>query len=139
MWAGRAQSLPQAQVPKTSSAFAVPTLLLPPNACLPCWEISPRLTCTVSSAYGSGKLMKCAEGTKRSLFPPAAPRRRLIPPGPAASQPSEISAAINAAAEQGSSDSQSQQEIRSDFLWCRGQLTDWSPRQIYCHRLHPGL
>jgi len=98
--AERAQSLPQPQVPKVflpSSSHTPPAskclLTLLGNL------FSPRLTCTVSSAYGSDKLIKCAEHTKRSLFPPSAPCRRLIQTSAAASKASKISFAINTATE----------------------------------------
>lgn len=101
--AGRAQSLPQPQVPKLFS-LAVPTLTPPASKCLLTLLgnlFSPCLTCTVSSAYGSDKLIKCAERTKRSLFPPSTPRCRLIQTSAATSKASKISFAINTATERG--------------------------------------
>lgn len=100
--AGRAQSLPQPQAPKL--LFPCSSHTPPASKCLLTLLgnlFSPRLTCTVSSAYGSDKLIKCAERTKRSLFPPSAPCRRLIQTSAAASKASKISFAINAASERG--------------------------------------
>lgn len=102
LWAGWAQSPPQHQVSKLPLPCSSHTP--PASKCLLTLLgnlFSPRLTCTVSSAYGSDKLIKCAECTKRSLFPPSAPRRRLIQTSTAASKASKISCAINAATERG--------------------------------------
>lgn len=71
--AGRPQSLPQPQIPKLLPCSSHTP---PASKCLLTLLgnlFSPRLTCTVSSAYGSDKLIKCAEHTKRSLFPSSAP------------------------------------------------------------------
>lgn len=100
--AGRAQSLPQPQVPKVPLPCSSHT----PHAskCLLTLLgnlFSPRLTCTVSSAYGSDKLIKCAERTKRRLFPPSAPHCWLIQTSAAASKALKISFAINTATEHG--------------------------------------
>lgn len=96
--AGRAQSLPQLHIPKLPLPGSSHTP--PASKCLLTLLgnlFSPCLTCTVSSAYGSDKLIKCAERTKRSLFPPSAPHRRLIQTSATASKASKISFAINTA------------------------------------------
>lgn len=100
--AGRAQSFPQPQIPKLP--FPCSSHTPPVSKCLLTLLgnlFSPCLTCTVSSAYGSGKLIKCAEHTKRSLFPPPAPRRWLIQTSAAEAKACKISFAIDTAAERG--------------------------------------
>lgn len=98
----REQSLPQPQVPKLPLPCSSHTP--PASKCLLTLLgnlFSPRLTCTVSSAYGSDKLIKCAERTTRSPFPPSAPRRRLIQTSAAVSKAPKISLAINTVTERG--------------------------------------
>lgn len=102
-WSAYLQHLP---FPLTSPVLSLhlPSWLPPASKCLLTLLgnlFSPRLTCTVSSAYGSDKLIKCAERTTRSPFPPSAPRRRLIQTSAAASKAPKISLAINTVTERG--------------------------------------
>lgn len=98
----REQSLPRPQVPNLPLPCSSHTP--PVSKCLLTLLgnlFSPRLTRSVSSAYGSDKLMKCAERTKRSPLPPSAPCRRRIQTSAAAAKAPKISLAINTVTEHG--------------------------------------